>query len=157
MIGPPNPHLSPIYENPPCEIWRSELPDCGAIWVERSKMMSRKIQASIPSFMSQTVSSSQEVISQHRSFIPNLLLVDWITTRNKTWFCRSVQKNSGLEMIFSGLAITFPLLSGASFFFPMASWIWSKHLSWFWILEKLLVGGHGKVIFHEKVQPRVEM
>ena len=48
------------------------------------------------------------------------------------YFLQSVE-TMPINNIFSGLTITFPLQSGASFFFPMASWIWSKHLSWVWI------------------------
>ena len=78
------------------------------------------------------------------------------------YFLQSVE-TMPINNIFSGLTITFPLQSGASFFFPMASWIWSKHLSWVWIFPneintchdfefwgKSMAGGHRKVIFHEK-------
>ena len=40
-------------------------------------------------------------------------------------FAQSFEQQMFLQVLksFSGLTITFPLLSGASFFFPMASWI----------------------------------
>ena len=84
----------------------------------------------------------------------------WLTPSHKIFKdFRTIVSSRILEIFwknfFSELTITFPLLSGASFFFPVSYWIWSKHLSCSWILGKIvcncqgnvgkIVGSHGNV------------
>ena len=81
-------------------------------------------------------------INTKLDFVTRVSITDsFILPKEISNYVMSVEllKGSDTEkIVFPGWNITFQLLSDASFFFPVVSWILSKHLSWFWILGKII-------------------